>query len=70
MIELLRIKIQHLNGENVIRQEKLPTNRTFQSMEAMEDFRRLKQLKAQWKADKRKEQVQISVLFEYKTKES
>lgn len=63
MIEILRVKVQYLNGDNVIKNYKLPSIKVFTCKEALEDYRKLRQLKLQYKAGK---DIKVSVLFDTK----
>lgn len=68
MIEITRIRIQILNGSNIVKQYKLKSTRVFKDKETLEDFRKLRELKLQWREDKRKHDVKVSVLFDTKEK--
>lgn len=66
MIELLRVKIQRLNGENIIHQIKLPSKKIFESRQKMEEYRKLKEMKLQWREDKKGHEVKVSVILDHK----
>lgn len=68
MIKITRIRIQILNGSNIVKQYKLKSARVFKNKETLEDFRKLRELKLQWREDQRKHDVKVSVLFDTKEK--
>lgn len=66
MIELITWNTQYLNGCNVIKQSKIQHRHFFETKDEMEEYRRLKEMKLQWKSDQKKEDVKISVILDYK----
>jgi len=71
MIELLRIRIQRLNGHNVISQESVdPKNKRFETEEALEYYRKKKELMLQFAQDKKNKKTgddtRVEVLFDKK----
>jgi hypothetical protein len=68
MIEIIGVKVQHLNGQNIINQVKLPSSRVFQSKSEMEEYRKLKEMKLQWKSDQKGHEVKVSVILNYREK--
>jgi hypothetical protein len=66
MIEVTSIRICHLNGENVVHRYRLTTSKKFQSRTELEEYRKLRELKLQFKADRTNKGVTVSVLFDIK----
>ncbi|MCK9220256.1 MAG: hypothetical protein M0P47_09435 [Bacteroidales bacterium] len=63
MIELLRIRIQYLNGENIIEEQRLLAKKTFRDEQKLEDYRKLKEMKLQYKQDLKGKGVKVEVIF-------
>lgn len=53
MIEVLRIKVQYLNGENIVKQVDLPKQKFYENSEQMEIDRFKREMKLQYKVNKR-----------------
>ena len=68
MIQVLRIRVQHLNGSNVISSVRLPIKLEFSSKEEMEQDRKKREVKLQWKLDQKykDDTPKASVLYDYK----
>ena len=68
MIQVLRIRVQHLNGSNVISSVRLPIKLSFSSKEEMEQDRKRREVKLQWKLDQKykDDTPKASVLYDYK----
>jgi len=71
MIELLRIRIQRLNGHNVISQESVDLkNKRFETDEEIEYYRKKKELMLQFAKDKKNKKTgddtRVEVLFDKK----
>lgn len=68
MIQVLRIRVQHLNGSNVISSVRLPIKLAFSSKEEMEQDRKRREVKLQWKLDQKykDDTPKVSVLYDYK----
>lgn len=62
MIELITWNTQYLNGCNVIKQSKIQHRHFFETKEQMEEWRRLKELKLQYKNPK----VEVKVILIYR----
>ena len=81
-IEMMRI--QYLNGQNIIKNYWNKTSKKFHTKEQLEDFRKLRELKLQFRCDSRYRQthpgcsdeevkrcsVKVSVLFNLKEDQS
>jgi len=68
LIQVLRIRVQHLNGSNVISSVRLPIKLSFSSKEEMEQDRKRREVKLQWKLDQKykDDTPKASVLYDYK----
>jgi hypothetical protein len=67
VIQLIGVKIQRLNGENIIQQQKLTTQKTFITKSEMEKYRKLKEMKLQYKQNLQGDhEVRISVILNYR----
>jgi hypothetical protein len=53
MITILRIRIQTVNGENITRQQTVDNCHTFATRKEMEEWRRLKEMKLQFRETQR-----------------
>jgi len=62
MIELITWNTQYLNGRNVIKQSKIQHRHFFETKEQMEEWRRLKELKLQYKNPN----VEVKVILIYR----
>lgn len=62
MIQVLTWQTQYLNGCNVIKKNKNQQSHYFKSKEEMEDWRKLKELKIQYKNP----EVEVKVLLTYR----
>jgi hypothetical protein len=58
--------LNKLNGENIIHQIKLPSKKIFESKQKMEEYRKLKEMKLQWREDKKGHEVKVSVILDHK----
>jgi len=68
LIQVLRIRVQHLNGSNVISSVRLPIKLSFSSKEEMEQDRKRREVKLQWKLEQKykDDTPKASVLYDYK----
>ena len=67
MIKVHGIRVQHLNGSNVIRSVRLQSKPTFSNLDELEQDRKKRELKLQWKLEQKykDDPPKVSVLYDY-----